>query len=63
MGTKPTGNRGMQTNPVGCLQMAGTVKAKKAARHATSDWMKLEQDSKPSRSEDIYIAFSAIHGF
>ncbi len=25
----------------GAIQMAGTVKAKKAARHATSDWMKL----------------------
>ena len=28
----------------GAIQMAGTVKAKKAARHATSDWMKLEQE-------------------
>ena len=26
----------------GAIQMAGTVKAKKAARHATSDGMKLE---------------------
>lgn len=27
----------------GAIQMAGTVKARKASRHATSDWMKLEQ--------------------
>ncbi|HEX7031169.1 MAG TPA: peptide chain release factor 3 [Gammaproteobacteria bacterium] len=27
----------------GAIQMAGTVKGRKAARHATSDWMKLEQ--------------------
>jgi len=26
-----------------CDQMAGTVKGRKAARHATSDWMRLEQ--------------------
>ncbi len=28
----------------GAIQMAGTIKAKKAARYATSDWMKLEQE-------------------
>lgn len=28
----------------GAIQMAGTVKAKKAARHATSDWMKMEKE-------------------
>ena len=28
----------------GAIQMAGAVKAKRAARHATSDWMKLEQE-------------------
>jgi peptide chain release factor 3 len=28
----------------GAIQMAGTVKAKKASRHATSDWMKLEKE-------------------
>ncbi|OEU68880.1 MAG: peptide chain release factor 3 [Desulfovibrio sp. S3730MH75] len=28
----------------GAIQMAGTVKSRKAARHATSDWMKMEQD-------------------
>jgi peptide chain release factor 3 len=27
----------------GAIQMAGTVKARKAARHATSDWMAMEQ--------------------
>jgi len=28
----------------GAINMAGAVKAKKAARHATSDWMKMEQE-------------------
>ncbi|HEX9802179.1 MAG TPA: GTP-binding protein, partial [Gammaproteobacteria bacterium] len=28
----------------GAIQLAGTVKGRKAARHATSDWMKLEQE-------------------
>ena len=28
----------------GAIQMAGTVKGRKAARHATSDWMKMEQE-------------------
>jgi len=28
----------------GAIQMAGTVKGRKARRHATSDWMKLEQE-------------------
>ncbi len=27
----------------GAIQMAGTVKGRKAARHATSDWMALEK--------------------
>ncbi len=27
----------------GAIQLAGTVKGRKAARHATSDWMKMEQ--------------------
>ena len=26
----------------GAIQMAGTVKARKSARHATSDWMEIE---------------------
>ena len=29
----------------GAIQLAGTVKGRKAARHATSDWMALEQQS------------------
>ena len=28
----------------GAIQMAGTVKGRKAARHATSDWMEMEQE-------------------
>ena len=28
----------------GAIQMAGTVKGRKASRHATSDWMRLEQE-------------------
>jgi len=28
----------------GAIKMAGAVKAKRAARHATSDWMKMEQE-------------------
>ncbi|MDX8405988.1 MAG: peptide chain release factor 3, partial [Mariprofundus sp.] len=28
----------------GAIQMAGAVKARKATRHATSDWMKIEQE-------------------
>ena len=28
----------------GAIQMAGTVKSRKATRHATSDWMRLEQE-------------------
>ena len=28
----------------GAIQMAGTVKGRKATRHATSDWMRLEQE-------------------
>ena len=28
----------------GAIQMAGAVKARKAARHATSDWLKVEQE-------------------
>ncbi|MFO8112538.1 MAG: peptide chain release factor 3 [Desulfosalsimonadaceae bacterium] len=28
----------------GAIQMAGSVKARKASRHATSDWMAIEQD-------------------
>ncbi len=28
----------------GAVQLAGTVKARKASRYATSDWMKIEQE-------------------
>ncbi len=28
----------------GAIQMAGTVKSRKSSRHATSDWMKMEQE-------------------
>ena len=28
----------------GAIKLAGTVKGRKASRHATSDWMKLEQE-------------------
>ena len=28
----------------GAIQLAGTIKARKAARHATSDWMQMEQE-------------------
>ncbi|MBW1759142.1 MAG: peptide chain release factor 3, partial [Deltaproteobacteria bacterium] len=28
----------------GAIQMAGAVKARKADRHATSDWMSIEKD-------------------
>ena len=28
----------------GAIQQAGAIKARKAARHATSDWMRIEQE-------------------
>ncbi|HQB84106.1 MAG TPA: GTP-binding protein, partial [Candidatus Rifleibacterium sp.] len=28
----------------GAIQMAGAIKARKSDRHATSDWMKIEQE-------------------
>ncbi|WP_456448774.1 GTP-binding protein, partial [Thiolapillus sp.] len=28
----------------GAIQLAGTVKGRKAARHATSDWMEMEKE-------------------
>lgn len=39
----------------GAIQMAGTVKAKKAARHATSDWMAME------RERGISVTTSVMH--
>jgi len=37
----------------GAIQMAGTVKARKAARHATSDWMAIEQERGISVSSSV----------
>jgi peptide chain release factor 3 len=37
----------------GAIQMAGAVKARKAGRHATSDWMKLEQERGISVSTSV----------
>ncbi len=37
----------------GAIQLAGTVKGRKAARHATSDWMKLEQERGISVSSSV----------
>ncbi|MDR2893798.1 MAG: peptide chain release factor 3 [Deltaproteobacteria bacterium] len=39
----------------GAIQMAGTVKARKAARHATSDWMAME------RERGISVTTSVMH--
>jgi len=36
----------------GVIQLAGTVKARKAAHHATSDWMALEKE----RGGELVIA-------
>jgi len=33
----------------GAIQLAGTVKARKSARHATSDWMEMEKERGISR--------------
>src|SRR5258708_37482828 len=37
----------------GPIQMARTVKGRKAARHATSDWMRLEQQRGISASSSV----------
>ena len=37
----------------GAIQMAGTVKARKAARHATSDWMAMEKERGISVSSSV----------
>ena len=37
----------------GAIQLAGTVRARKAARHATSDWIKLEQERGISVSTSV----------
>ncbi len=45
----------------GAIQLAGTIKARKAARHATSDWMKIEQERGISVTTSV-MKF-AYHGF
>jgi len=37
----------------GAIQLAGSVKGRKAARHATSDWMKMEQERGISVSSSV----------
>ncbi len=37
----------------GAIQMAGTVKARKSARHATSDWMSIEKERGISVSSSV----------
>src|SRR5438270_8596306 len=37
----------------GAIQMAGAVKGRKAARHATSDWMRLEQERGSSLTSSV----------
>ena len=39
----------------GAIQLAGTVKGRKAARHATSDWMRLEQQRGISVTSSVMI--------
>ena len=40
----------------GAIQMAGAVKAKKAQRHATSDWMEVERERGISVSSSVMVA-------
>ena len=37
----------------GAIQLAGTVKGRKAARHATSDWMAMEKERERIRSLEM----------
>ncbi|MCD6186744.1 MAG: peptide chain release factor 3, partial [Desulfuromusa sp.] len=37
----------------GAIQMAGTVKARKSNRHATSDWMSIEKERGISVSSSV----------
>ena len=39
----------------GAIQMAGSVKSRKAARHATSDWMALEKERGISVSSSVMM--------
>ena len=48
----------------GAIQMAGAVKGRKAARHATSDWMEVEQQRGISVTSSVMqfeYALSLIH--
>jgi peptide chain release factor 3 len=45
----------------GAIQMAGAVKARKADRHATSDWMKIEQERGISVASSV-MKFNYPHG-
>ena len=45
----------------GAIQMAGAVKARKASRHATSDWMKIEQERGISVASSV-MKFHYRHG-
>ncbi|NOR73198.1 MAG: peptide chain release factor 3 [Mariprofundaceae bacterium] len=44
----------------GAIQMAGAVKARKATRHATSDWMKIEQERGISVASSV-MKFNYAH--
>jgi peptide chain release factor 3 len=44
----------------GAIQMAGAVKARKASRHATSDWMKIEQERGISVASSV-MKFNYAH--
>ena len=45
----------------GAIQVAGTVKARKSNRHATSDWMQLEQERGISVTSSV-MQFPYKHG-
>jgi len=46
----------------GAIQMAGAVKSRKTSRHATSDWMKIEQDRGISVASSVMKFNYHIHG-
>ncbi|MCX7114743.1 MAG: peptide chain release factor 3 [Gammaproteobacteria bacterium] len=47
----------------GAIELAGTVKGRKATRHATSDWMKLEQERGISVTTSVMQFFYRDHVF
>ena len=51
----------------GAIQMAGAVKARKAARHTTSDWMAMERDRGISVSTSVmnfsYLDYEINHSW